>query len=383
MSDKRDAGADMAVCDAATEGPWEIRSPNGRPGVWMKGSRCKVASVEAPDLPPVLERNGRYKNARFIALAREALPYWIRRAQDAEARFTAPIVCMCGSSRFKRAWLSEGARLSGEGNIVLYMVLWDYSERQDPDYETKCRYDELHKRKIDLCDWVWVLDVGGYIGDSTRSEIEYAEKLGKPVRYLSKEYPGYQEPPDPLKQAQAALTEAEAREAGLRDALKRAGEALLDPPYYSVLPDWITNALSQPSPVADPVLIHLYECGHVWRKENGECPESCPVCEAEQREAGLRDALIQAKGALILDHMIDDNGEPFGTTQVALEVIEQALSQPSPGVEKWRALIDAARDSLKCKWDTCPSLGCEPLCMRHGDCHREVLRIAMEGVSGE
>jgi hypothetical protein len=45
-------------------------------------------------------------------------------------------------------------------------------------------FDELHKRKIDLADEVMVLNVGGYIGDSTRSEIEYAVKTGKTVKYL-------------------------------------------------------------------------------------------------------------------------------------------------------------------------------------------------------
>lgn len=44
--------------------------------------------------------------------------------------------------------------------------------------------DELHKRKIDLSDEVFVLNVDGYIGDSTRSEIEYAQSIGKPIIYL-------------------------------------------------------------------------------------------------------------------------------------------------------------------------------------------------------
>jgi hypothetical protein len=52
------------------------------------------------------------------------------------------------------------------------------------DSTEKVALDELHKRKIDLADEVLVLNVGGYIGSSTRSEIEYAEKLGRPVRYL-------------------------------------------------------------------------------------------------------------------------------------------------------------------------------------------------------
>jgi cell division protein FtsB len=50
--------------------------------------------------------------------------------------------------------------------------------------EEKLQLDELHKRKIDLADEVLILNVGGYIGESTRSELEYAQLLGKPVRFL-------------------------------------------------------------------------------------------------------------------------------------------------------------------------------------------------------
>jgi hypothetical protein len=50
--------------------------------------------------------------------------------------------------------------------------------------EMKVKLDELHKRKIDLADTVFVLNVNDYIGNSTRSEIEYAEQIGKPVYYL-------------------------------------------------------------------------------------------------------------------------------------------------------------------------------------------------------
>lgn len=113
------------------------------------------------------------------------------------SRFTAPIVCICGSTRFKQSWITENARLTGEGNIVLAVGLWGHHERQYPNEKTKAMLDDLHKRKIDLCDWVWVIDVGGYIGDSTRSEIEHAEQLGRPVRYLSQEFPDYEEPVDP------------------------------------------------------------------------------------------------------------------------------------------------------------------------------------------
>ena len=47
--------------------------------------------------------------------------------------------------------------------------------------------DELHLRKIDLADEVFILNVGGYIGDSTRSELDYARAQGKPVKFLEPE----------------------------------------------------------------------------------------------------------------------------------------------------------------------------------------------------
>jgi hypothetical protein len=125
----------------------------------------------------------------------------VARAEKAERRFTAPVVCICGSTKFKQAWIAENARLTGEGNIVLAVGLWGHHERIFPDTETKTRLDDLHKRKIDLCNWVWVLDIGGYVGESTRSEIAYAEKLGRPVRRLSLEFPDYVEPSDPLAAA--------------------------------------------------------------------------------------------------------------------------------------------------------------------------------------
>lgn len=113
---------------------------------------------------------------------------------DLERDFGGPqptITVLCGSTRFGDDFRDANLRLTVEGHIVLSIgcdlrsdhELWD---DLDPvaKQELKARLDELHKRKIDLADEVLVLNVGGYIGDSTRSEIEYAEKLGRPVRYL-------------------------------------------------------------------------------------------------------------------------------------------------------------------------------------------------------
>ncbi len=125
----------------------------------------------------------------------------LKREEASHRGIPTSVVCICGSTRFKQAWIAENARLTGEGLIVLAVGLWGHRERKYPDDETKKMLDELHLRKIDLCDWVWVLDVGGYIGESTRNEIKYAEEQGKVVRYLSREFPNYVEPIDPLKAA--------------------------------------------------------------------------------------------------------------------------------------------------------------------------------------
>lgn len=105
-----------------------------------------------------------------------------------------PIICLCGSTRFTREMLIKQWELTKQGYIV---VSWcalpdDYYQGDEKfhigDQEGVKEYvDEIHKRKIDISDEVLVIDLGGYVGTSTRSEIDYAIKHGKPVRYLSEE----------------------------------------------------------------------------------------------------------------------------------------------------------------------------------------------------
>ena len=103
------------------------------------------------------------------------------------------IVVLCGSTRFVDTFNEWRKRLTYEGKIVLSIeIVTTQARDRDPqhvDPERKARLDELHLRKIDLADEVLVLNVGGYIGDSTRHEIEYANERGRPIRYL--------EPPTP------------------------------------------------------------------------------------------------------------------------------------------------------------------------------------------
>ena len=94
------------------------------------------------------------------------------------------IVCICGSTRFKDEWAYWRQQFTCDGKIVLAIEIVTSKDMVTTDPELKSRLDELHKRKIDLADRVFILNVEGYIGDSTRSEIEYAERFGKPVEYL-------------------------------------------------------------------------------------------------------------------------------------------------------------------------------------------------------
>lgn len=102
------------------------------------------------------------------------------------------VITLCGSTRFKDAFQETQKRLTLEGNIVISVGLFGHSGdtevwegmSEDTLTKTKLMLDDMHKRKIDMADEIYVINVGGYIGESTRSEIEYAKKTGKTVRYL-------------------------------------------------------------------------------------------------------------------------------------------------------------------------------------------------------
>lgn len=102
------------------------------------------------------------------------------------------IVTLCGSTKFKKEFLEIQKKLTLLGYIVISVGLFGHSgdnevwENMDEGTltKTKSMLDDMHKRKIDLSDMIYVINVGGYIGESTRSEIEYAKSTGKEVRYL-------------------------------------------------------------------------------------------------------------------------------------------------------------------------------------------------------
>ena len=95
------------------------------------------------------------------------------------------VITLCGSTRFKDAFIGAQKQLTLEGNIVISVGLFGHSGDEEVWAEgTKEMLDDMHKRKIDMADEIFVINVGGYIGSSTRSEIEYAKAKGLPIRYL-------------------------------------------------------------------------------------------------------------------------------------------------------------------------------------------------------
>ena len=84
--------------------------------------------------------------------------------------------------------MEEQKRLTLEGNIVISVGLFGHSGDDEVWTEgTKEMLDDMHLQKIDLADEIFVINPGGYIGESTRKEIAYAERTGKKVRYLTAE----------------------------------------------------------------------------------------------------------------------------------------------------------------------------------------------------
>jgi hypothetical protein len=104
------------------------------------------------------------------------------------------VITLCGSSRFPDAFHIANAHLSMLGHVVISLGLYGHADKpegarfltSDGNEQTaeKRNLDQLHYRKIDISDGIFVINVGGYVGLSTRREIEYARGLGKSIEWL-------------------------------------------------------------------------------------------------------------------------------------------------------------------------------------------------------
>lgn len=95
------------------------------------------------------------------------------------------VVTLCGSTKFKQDFIQVQKDLTLQGKIVISVGLFGHSG--DDEVWTdgiKEMLDDMHKRKIDMADTIFVINKNGYIGKSTQSEIEYAELQEKTIVYL-------------------------------------------------------------------------------------------------------------------------------------------------------------------------------------------------------
>ena len=103
-----------------------------------------------------------------------------------------PVITLCGSTRFKEEFMEAQKELTLAGNIVISVGLFGHSgdkevwEGMDEDTltDTKLMLDDMHKSKIDMADRIYVINPGGYIGESTWSEICYAKMIGKKIDFM-------------------------------------------------------------------------------------------------------------------------------------------------------------------------------------------------------
>src|SRR3954453_16627685 len=103
----------------------------------------------------------------------------------------AKVITLCGSTKFEAEFEEANQRLTMEGCVVISLGMFGLPDLPDYDWtadssDLKGRLGGVHFQKIRMADEVYVVDPGGYVGESTRREIAYAKSLGKPVRYLSR-----------------------------------------------------------------------------------------------------------------------------------------------------------------------------------------------------
>ena len=93
------------------------------------------------------------------------------------------VVCLCGSTKFKEQFIESRERFTRQGNIVVGPEIYIHADGIELNEYTKIKLDVLHFAKIDLADWVYIVTVDNYIGESTEREIAYAKMRGKRVGY--------------------------------------------------------------------------------------------------------------------------------------------------------------------------------------------------------
>ena len=144
----------------------------------------------------IIKRQGNYTDdeiAIFKTVVERGVRYFFNSARKGKLQNDKPIVTnkyniitLCGSIKFKDEFMRVQEKLTLDGNIVLTPNFFRNITKEDIDEKTKKMLDEMHKQKIDMSDEIYVINVGEYIGESTKLEIEYAKRKGKKISYLER-----------------------------------------------------------------------------------------------------------------------------------------------------------------------------------------------------
>lgn len=101
-----------------------------------------------------------------------------------EIKVNFPVICLCGSTKFKEEFENKEKELALEGNLVLSVSCFGHYDNDKRIENNKEMLDKIHLQKIDMSEGIFVINKGGYIGESTKKEIDYARKKGKYIKYL-------------------------------------------------------------------------------------------------------------------------------------------------------------------------------------------------------
>ena len=110
------------------------------------------------------------------------------------------IITICGSTRFKDEISKVAHDLTLQNHIVLAPCIFHHADNEELTTEEKIRLDNLHKEKINMSDAIFVVNVDGYIGESTYGEIDWATRMKKQIFFLI-------EPPKPEEASEESITE--------------------------------------------------------------------------------------------------------------------------------------------------------------------------------
>ncbi len=96
------------------------------------------------------------------------------------------IITLCGSSKFKKTFRILEIMFTLKGYLVISMNIFFHYDNIQITVKKKEMLDNIHKRKIELADIVYIVNKNKYIGLSTKNEIDYAIKLNKEIEYFEK-----------------------------------------------------------------------------------------------------------------------------------------------------------------------------------------------------